>query len=148
MDQLKTSSNRKPFQQRLKEIVLQNLNNEKFTISDIVSEIGISRSHLHQKIKRSFHKTINDYIREIRLEQAMKILIEEDCTAAETAYRVGFSTPTYFNKCFHDFFGYPPGEVRKLKSPDGLFNSLDEPEKIINVNQSESNIPEGDKISG
>ena len=45
------------------------------------------------------------------MKKALELLQSEDTTAAEVSYNVGFSSPSYFNKCFHEYFGYPPGKV-------------------------------------
>ncbi|MDH5398298.1 MAG: helix-turn-helix domain-containing protein, partial [Cyclobacteriaceae bacterium] len=72
-------------------------------------------SQIHRKLKALTTKSITQYIREKRLDEAMKMLQKGLGTAAEISYRVGFNSPTYFNKCFHDYFGYPPGEVTRQK---------------------------------
>lgn len=59
-------------------------------------------------------------IREIRLRKALELLGNEEYTIAEIAYETGFGSPAYFNKCFHDFFGYSPGEARKMISDNHL----------------------------
>ena len=43
----------------------------------------------------------------------MEILLDEEMTASEVAYKVGFSSPAYFNTCFHKCFGFPPGKVKE-----------------------------------
>jgi TolB-like protein len=54
----------------------------------------------------------------------LEILQNEPWTAAEVAYKTGFGSPTYFNKCFHDYFGYAPGKVIKGESNNGGQDSL------------------------
>ncbi|MCK5369138.1 MAG: helix-turn-helix transcriptional regulator, partial [Cyclobacteriaceae bacterium] len=124
MNRPKTPTNRMTFLQRLKYIVIQNLGNHQFGVEDLAREMGISHSQLHRLVRRDLHKTINEYIREIRLEEAMKLLKDEEYTAAEISYQVGFSSPAYFNKCFHDKYGFPPGEVKKLKQEGKLSNGV------------------------
>jgi TolB-like protein len=51
-------------------------------------------------------------IKEYRLEKAHEMLVDNIATVSEIAYKVGFKSPSYFNTCFHEFFGYPPGEVK------------------------------------
>lgn len=103
---------------RLTEIVLTNLSNDKFGVSELAKESGISRSWLNHKISSATGKTSNQFIHEIRLNKAIEILQNEDVTATEAAYRTGFSSPAYFNTCFHEFFGYPPGKVIKTTLTD------------------------------
>ncbi len=61
----------------------------------------------------------SQFIREYRLKRALELLREENITASEVAYRVGFSSATYFSTSFHKFYGYTPGEV-KSRNADGL----------------------------
>ncbi|KAA3619067.1 MAG: helix-turn-helix domain-containing protein [Flavobacterium sp.] len=63
-------------------------------------------------MKSATGQSVSQVIREIRLDEALKILQKEEMTASEVAYKVGFNSPTYFNTCFHAYFGYPPGEAQ------------------------------------
>ena len=100
------------FIQKLKDIIDVNLENEKFGVIELASEIGLSRSQLHRRLKDINKKSTSQFIREYRLEKAMEMLKRNQGTASEIAYRVGFTSPTYFNTSFHNFYGYPPGEVK------------------------------------
>lgn len=111
MDSQNEPSMNDVFLQKLREIILQNLSNEHFGIVDLVKKISLSRSQIHRKLKKINGKSITQFIREIRLEEALKLLKGEAGTAAEIAYKVGFNSPTYFNKCFHEYYGITPGEV-------------------------------------
>ncbi len=102
----------KEFLHRLTELVEANLANEHFGPEELAGEMGMSHSNLHRKLKSITNQTISQFIREIRLKKAKELLLNEDLTAAEIAYRVGFGSPTYFNKCFHEYFGHAPGELR------------------------------------
>ena len=101
---------------KLTDIVLANLADENFGIAELSKEAGISRSQMHRKLQSIKHQSVSQFIREIRLQRAKEMLQDNLGTASEIAFRVGFSSPTYFSKCFHDFFGYPPGEVKKRES--------------------------------
>lgn len=104
------------FIQKLNTILDLNLENEKFGVSELATEIGLSRSQLHRKLQDINGKSTSQFIREYRLEKAMKMLKANQATASEIAYRVGFTSPTYFNTSFHNFYGYPPGEVKYQRS--------------------------------
>ena len=47
------------------------------------------------------------------MKKSMEMLQNETFTVSEVAFKVGFGSPAYFNKCFREYFGYTPGEVRK-----------------------------------
>ena len=98
---------------KLTEIVLANLENENFGVKELANESGMSHYRLNRRLHSISNKTINQFISETRLQKALEMLQNEELTAAEVAYKVGFSSPAYFNTCFHEFFGYPPGKVKK-----------------------------------
>jgi len=110
--------------QKLIRILETNLENEKFGVKELSKEVGLSRSQLHRKLNKLTGKSISQYIREFRLEKAMEMLQNNVATVSEISYRVGFGSPTYFNTCFKEYFGYPPGEVK--------FRVLDNVEVIPN----------------
>lgn len=101
------------FIHKIEEVIFRNLANEKFGVLDLAREVGFSRSQTLRKIKASTGKSVNQLIREIRLSEACKMLQHDDLTASEIAYNVGFSSPSYFNKCFLDQYGITPGEYKR-----------------------------------
>lgn len=119
------------FIERLTEVVLKNLHNEQFSVSELAQQTGISRSHLHRKLSQVNGQSVSQFIREIRLAEAFKLLKEKDITAAEVAYKVGFNNPSYFNKCFHNHYGFTPGEVKKHRVISNADNK-----QIIRLNTS------------
>jgi TolB-like protein/AraC-like DNA-binding protein len=106
------------FIRKLTEVVLANLSEENFNVSMLANKTGMSRSVIHRRLKTLKDQNVSQFIREIRLRKAMEMLQHNLGTASEVAYKVGFSSPTYFNKCFHEYFGYPPGEVKKRIVPE------------------------------
>ncbi len=102
----------KTFIQKLTEIVEANLANDKFGPEELTRESGMSHSNLNRKLKTISNQNVSQFIREVRLKKAKGLLLNEDATAAEISYRVGFGSPTYFNNCFREYFGVAPGELR------------------------------------
>jgi TolB-like protein/AraC-like DNA-binding protein len=98
---------------KLTEIIHANLEKENFGVNELAVAAGMSRSSVHRRLKSFTKKSASQFIREVRLQKAMELLQHDMATASEIAYKVGFNSPTYFNTCFHRYFGYPPGEVRK-----------------------------------
>ena len=92
-------------------IINHNLSNEYFSIEDLCHEIGISERSLQRKLKASTNRSPNQMIRSYRLHRAKDILINEDCNVSEVAERTGFSSPSYFSKCFRKEFGCLPTEM-------------------------------------
>lgn len=116
-------------------IVEENFSNNNFGVAALAKGMGISHSGLHRKLKAISKQSISQFIRETRLKRARELLQLQAGTVAEVAYRVGFGSTTYFSKCFHDHYGYPPGEVKKhLNSePDAEVKTIhfEIPEKKI-----------------
>jgi TolB-like protein/AraC-like DNA-binding protein/Tfp pilus assembly protein PilF len=110
------------FIKRLTDIVLANLHNENFGVEDLAREAGLSRSTLHRRLCEISHQHTSQFIREIRLKRAMELLQHHAGNASQIAYQAGFGSPSYFNRCFHEYYGFPPGEVKK-----GLIHGGGEP---------------------
>lgn len=106
------SNSNNSFILKLQEILEANLSNEQFGVEDLAKEFGLNRSHLHRKLKNVTGQSISQFIREYRLRKAKILLEQKDYSAAEVAYKVGFNSPTYFSKSFHDYFGATPGKVK------------------------------------
>ncbi len=118
------------FIDKVKEIILEHIKDENFGASELASEIGLSSSQLLRKIKASTGKTTSEFIREIRLNEASKLIRESDYTASEISYLVGFSSPAYFNKCFHDYFGVTPGEYKSENEKSNLSKKHEESDNL------------------
>lgn len=102
------------FYRRFIEIVKSNIHNPNLNIDDIASSIGLSKSQLGRRIKSLTNLTPVEIIRHERLKIAKVILTSsQDKSISEVAYEVGFSLPSYFSKCYRDFYGESPSEVRK-----------------------------------
>ena len=100
------------FINKVTHLIEVNLGNEQFGVKELAKMLGMSRSNLHRKLQMIKGKSASRFIREYRLEKAMLMLQNNVATASEIAYRVGFGSPSYFNKCFHKYYGYPPGEAK------------------------------------
>jgi TolB-like protein/AraC-like DNA-binding protein len=101
------------FISRLTEIVETNLGDENFGVRELAKTAGLNQSYLSRRLHKISGRSVSRFIMEVRLRRAMDILREGELTAAEIAYKVGFGSATYFNNCFRDFYGYPPGEVKR-----------------------------------
>ncbi len=100
------------FLQNLTSIIDANLHNEHFGVAELATQLGMSRITLHRKVKSVISKSVSMFIRETRLKRALELLYEKELTISQIAYEVGFGSATYFTKCFHDYYGYPPGEAK------------------------------------
>lgn len=111
------------FIKKLTDIILSNLGNEKFGVKELSREMGMSHTTIHRRLRVYTSLSISQFIRGIRLQKAHEMLLQNLGTVSEISYRVGFGSPTYFSKCFHEYYGYPPGEVKKIES--GIMNPND-----------------------
>lgn len=106
-------SGKKGFIESLENIVEENISDEKFGVSELANKAGMSRSNLLRNIRKHTNMSASQFIRKIRLEHALELLKKEEYTVSEVAFRTGFNSVSYFVKCFHDHFGYPPGDIRR-----------------------------------
>ncbi|MFD2724624.1 helix-turn-helix domain-containing protein [Hyunsoonleella rubra] len=112
------------FLKKVEDVIEANLENEQFGVNELSDALGVSRSKLHRKLNAFTGKSTSQFIREYRLEKAMVLLQDNEATASEIAFRVGFSSPTYFNTRFSEYFGYPPGEVKYRSSSSSAQGEL------------------------
>lgn len=106
------TTNDRSFIERLHETIARHLENGQFGVEMLASEMGVSKSQLQRKLHQSTNKSASQLIRETRLQKAKELLANKEYSAAEVAYMVGFSSPTYFSTRFHEFYGYTPGEAK------------------------------------
>lgn len=91
-------------------IIRDNMENSDFSVEDLSHEVGMSRVHLNRKLKETMNISPSNLIKSIRLKQAAFLLINNKVNISEVAYKVGFSTHSYFSNSFHDYFGLTPTE--------------------------------------
>lgn len=101
------------FIEQAEALILENISNEQFGVSELADLMNMSRSNLLRKIKKQTQLSASQFIREVRLQKGMKLLEETELTVSEISYQVGFSNNSYFIKCFREYYGYSPGEARK-----------------------------------
>lgn len=101
------------FLQRLKDVVTRNIDNSDFNVDQLAAELNMSRTSLNRKIRGTLDISPNNYIRIERLKTAARLLKEGSSKVNEVCYRVGFTTPSYFTKCFYQQFGLLPKDFNK-----------------------------------
>ena len=90
----------------------ENMDNSDYDVEEFVSDMGIGRTVLYQKIKNVTGMPVKEFILDIRLRRAAQLLKDSDLTISEIAYRTGFSNPKYFSVCFKRRFDKTPSEHR------------------------------------
>ena len=104
------------FINRLRDSIRQNMGDSDFTVERLGEELGLSRVQLYRKVKALTGQTPVDLLKKARLERARLLVEKTDKSISEIAYEVGFTAPSYFNKCFKDEFGVSPGVLRERGS--------------------------------
>lgn len=101
---------------RIMKVVNKNLDNPELSIELITKEVGISRAHLHRKLKELTNQNTTTFIRNIRLQQAANLLKEKRHSIVEIARIVGFSRANNFSTAFKELYGITPMEWREQHS--------------------------------
>lgn len=83
-----------------------------YNVEKLSETLGLSRGHLHQKIKELTGTAPVEFLRTYRLNKATQLLRQNAYTVSEVAYRTGFSSPAYFSKCFKAVYGVTPTEYQ------------------------------------
>jgi len=109
-DEVKIHSASGQLSDRVMEIVKRNLDNPDFGVEDLSREVGMSRVHLNRKLKETMGISPSSLIKSTRMKQAAYLLVHDKVNISEVAYRVGFSTPSYFSNSFRSYFGLAPKE--------------------------------------
>lgn len=106
----------KGFVEKLRCLIEENIGNADFSVEDMGEGIGFSRVQLYRKAKALTGYTPNELLRIARLNKANAIIkTSHEKSISEIAYEVGFSSPSYFTKCYKEFFGENPTDVLKKK---------------------------------
>jgi signal transduction histidine kinase/DNA-binding response OmpR family regulator len=106
------------FLQRLVKVVEANFEDENFTVEQLSAEMAMSRSQLHRKLQALTNESCSQFIRTFRLQRAMELLKRKHASVSEIAFKVGFASPSYFNKCFIQQYGCVPSSVSEGVATD------------------------------
>ena len=101
------------FISRFKKVIEERMTDSELSVETIGSELGLSRVQLYRKVKALTGSSPVDLLRKARLNKAQQLLQTTDLSVSEIAYQVGFTSPSYFTKCYKDEYGKVPGESRK-----------------------------------
>ena len=113
-DEVLTPEMRKSeFMKHFEECLEKRYQDPDLSVEDIGQDMCLSRVQLYRRVKAISGKTPVELIREKRLAHAHALLTDESLTVSEVAYRVGFSAPSYFTKCYREFYGIAPSENKK-----------------------------------
>lgn len=113
--EITTNKTDEQFTERLLGIIDQDISNPELSIQDIARLLNMDRTNLFKKIKSIFGKSPSQFIREYRIKNAAKLLLQHKYNINEVSYMVGFTSPAYFSKLFKEVFGKTPSEFLNEK---------------------------------
>lgn len=105
----------KGFADRFRLLIEENLTDSELSVEDLGSKMGLSRVQLYRKIKALTNYSPNELLRIARLKKAASLLASSEKTISEITYEVGFTSPSYFAKCYKEYFGESPTEFLKRR---------------------------------
>jgi signal transduction histidine kinase/ligand-binding sensor domain-containing protein/AraC-like DNA-binding protein len=101
------------------ETIRKNLDNADFSVDELSAEVGLSRVHLNRKLKENLNISPGNLIKSIRLKQAAYLLVNNKLNVSEVAFKLGYSSHSYFSNIFKEYFGMSPTEfIAKFSESD------------------------------
>ena len=104
------------FLHRAMDIVEGHLADSEFTVASFLKEVGMSRIHLHRKLRALTNCSAREFIRVLRLKRAAQLLQQQSGNVTEVAFEVGFNNLSHFSRCFRKQFGKLPSEYTSIKN--------------------------------
>ncbi len=105
------------FYQNFLAVLDQNLSESSLAVEDFTTALATSRTQLHRKLKAITGLSVNQIVRNVRLQKGLALIRAGNRTIGEVAYQVGFSNPAYFTERFKEYYGYPPSEANQNPMP-------------------------------
>ena len=115
IEQPEVKGNDELLMERIMKAINKNLSDSDFNVDMLTHEVGISRAQLHRKMKEMTGISTSEFIRNIRLEQAARLLREQKINVTQVAYTVGFSNLAHFSTVFRKHFGVAPSDYAEKK---------------------------------
>lgn len=110
VDEVRMKSPDEKLLERIMNVINKNISNSNLSVDGIADEVGISRVHLHRKMKELTGQTPHDFIRNIRLKRAANLLANQNMNITEVMFACGFNNAASFSTIFKKFYGMSPRE--------------------------------------
>ena len=110
IEKVEVKGNNDALMERIMKCINENLQDPDFNVERLTEKVGISRAQLHRKMKEITGISAGDFIRNLRLEQAARLIKEKKINVTQVAYAVGFNNQTHFSTIFKKHFGMTPTE--------------------------------------
>ncbi len=96
--------------EKITKAVNENIGDSEFGVEQLADAVGLSRVHLHRKMKSLVGLAPRDFLKSVRLKRAAEMLLKKNTNISQVRYSVGFSSPGQFSESFKKYFGYSPSE--------------------------------------
>ena len=110
VENIEVKGNNDALMDRIIKVINENLDNSDFNVECLTKEVGISRAQLHRKMKEITGVSTGDFIRNLRLQQAERLIREKKINITQVAYAVGFNNQSHFSTVFRKYYGMTPSE--------------------------------------
>lgn len=111
-EKISANRNEEVLVEKMLNAIAQNMENTDYTVDQLARDIAMSRASLYNKTQQMLGITPNEFMRNVRLKHAARLLTETDAPVSQISLRVGFQTSRYFSQCFRQLFGLTPTEYR------------------------------------
>jgi AraC-like DNA-binding protein len=98
------------FLQKVIDYIVDNLQDSQLGVEAIAAPLNLSRAQFYRKMKALTGKPVVEFIKMVRMKQAIKLMDAHKFTLSEIAFEVGFNSPSYFSRCFKEEYGKTPSE--------------------------------------
>jgi YesN/AraC family two-component response regulator len=105
------------FLQKAIDYIIANLKDPQLSVDSIADLFNLSRMQVYRKIKALSGKSVVEFIKMVRMKQAIRLMDEHSHTLSEIAFEVGFNSPSYFTRCFKEEYGKAPSEYLGATNP-------------------------------
>ncbi len=118
VENVEVKGNNDALMERIMKTINENLQDPDFNVDRLTEEVGLSRTQLHRKMKEITGISTGEFIRNLRLQQAARLIKEGKVNIAQVAYSVGFNNQTYFSTVFKKYYGLTPTEYASQNSSE------------------------------
>ena len=115
IEQIQVKGNNDALMERVMNYMNEHLADQDLNVEKLTTDVGISRAQLHRKLKEIAGVSAGEFIRNLRLEQAARLIEEGQINITQVAYSVGFNNQTHFSTVFKKHYGMSPSEYAETK---------------------------------
>lgn len=98
------------------QIIDEQIDNPNLSVKSLSDQLGISSNYLYRGIKDQTGQTVKEFIRTQRLKAAASLIEKKKCSISEATFKLGFTSPSYFTRCFKNYYGCTPTEYTSNKA--------------------------------